>query len=72
MPNTVSIKIRGLAQGENPISLTFDASLLDYPGFQGKGMLSGAIKRSGDRLDLKAEVSADGEFEMHSLRRSLS
>lgn len=63
MPSTILIKNRGLAQGENPISLTFDASLLDYPGFQGKGMLSGMLKRSGDRLDLQAEVFAEGEFE---------
>ncbi|HET6402858.1 MAG TPA: DUF177 domain-containing protein [Candidatus Kapabacteria bacterium] len=63
MTSGILIKVRGLAQGENPISLTFDASLLDYPGFHGKGMLSGTLKRMGDRLDLQAEVSAAGEFE---------
>jgi len=61
--NTVSIKVRGLDQGENPISLLFDATLLEHPGFHGKGVLSGTIRRMGDRLDLQAEVSAEGEFE---------
>ena len=61
--SSISIKVRGLAQGENPISQKFDASVLDYPEFQGKGMLSGALWLIGDRIKLQAEVSAEGEFE---------
>jgi uncharacterized protein len=61
--STISIKVRGLAQGENPISVNFDANLLEFPGFQGKGTLYGTLRRSGDRLDLQGNVSAEGEFE---------
>ena len=61
--SSIFLKVRGLAQGENPISLNFDASLLDFPGFSGKGILTGTLKRSGDRLDMQADASAEGEFE---------
>jgi uncharacterized protein len=61
--HTVTIKVRGLAQGENPVSLDFDASLLDYPAFIRKGNVSGILKRDGDRLDLIANASAEGDFE---------
>jgi uncharacterized protein len=61
--SSVFLKVRGLAQGENPISLGFDAKVLDFPGFSGNGTLSGMLVRSGDRLDLQASVSAEGEFE---------
>ncbi len=55
--------MRGLAQGENPVSLDFNASLLDFPAFSGKGTFTGILKRDGDRLDLLADATADGEFE---------
>jgi uncharacterized protein len=61
--HTIAIKIRGLAQGENPISLGFDASLLDYPPFAGTATVTGVIRRDNDRLDLNATASAEGEFE---------
>jgi uncharacterized protein len=61
--HSVAIKVSGLAQGENPVLLEFDASLLDYPAFSGKGNLLGTLKRDGDRLDLLASVSAEGDFE---------
>ncbi len=63
LPHSVIISVRGLAQGENPVSLNFDASLLDYPAFSGIGNVHGILKRDGDRLDLIAEVSAEGDFE---------
>jgi uncharacterized metal-binding protein YceD (DUF177 family) len=59
----ITIKVRGLAQGENPLSLEFDSSLLDYPAFAGKGTVLGTIRREGDRLDLFGNTSAEGEFE---------
>ncbi len=55
--------MRGLAQGENPVSLDFGASLLDYPAFSGIGNVHGILKRDGDRLDLIANASAGGVFE---------
>lgn len=61
--HAITIKVRGLAQGENPVSLEFDASLLDYPAFAGKATVIGILKREGDRLDLLASASAEGEFE---------
>jgi uncharacterized protein len=61
--NTIAIKVRGLAQGENQVSLQFDTSLLDDPAFSGTGTVTGILKRDGDRLDLHAEVSAEGEFD---------
>jgi uncharacterized protein len=61
--SSIFLKVRGLAQGENSISLSFDASLLDFTAFSGKGTLIGTLKRSGDRLDMHAEVFAEGEFE---------
>jgi uncharacterized protein len=62
-PHTVPIKLRGLAQGDNPVSLEFDASLLDCPPFAGMGTVAGILKRDGDRLHLIATTSAEGEFE---------
>jgi uncharacterized metal-binding protein YceD (DUF177 family) len=62
-PHSVTIKIRGLNQGENPVSLDFDAALLDYPGFEGIGKVEGILRRDSDRLTLDAEVSAEGNFE---------
>src|SRR5438045_6603207 len=60
---TVLLKIRALAQGDNPVELRFDAAKLDYPSFRGEAILLGTIRREGDRLDLKGTVSAEGEFE---------
>jgi len=65
-PNSVSavnLKVRGLSEGENQVELGFDSSLLDYPEFHGKGSLTGIISKSGDRLTLKGEVSAEGDFD---------
>lgn len=59
----IPIKVRGLAQGENPVSLDFDASLLDYPPFAARGHVTGALRRDNDRLDLNATATAEGEFE---------
>lgn len=58
-----SIRVRSLHEGQNPISLEFDASLLEYPDFSGTAKLEGIIDRMGDRLDLRAEVSDEGNFE---------
>src|SRR5579883_376671 len=62
-PPALLIKIRGLSDGDNPIDLSFDAALLDYPEFFNTANLKGIIRKEGDRLDLTAQVSVDGKFE---------
>jgi uncharacterized protein len=61
--DSIPVKLRGLGQGESPVTIDFDEKLLDYPAFSGTGNVSGFLKREGDRLDLEAVVSAEGEFE---------
>ena len=58
----VLLKIRGLAQGENPVELHFDAGKLDFPAFLGQASIKGTIRREGDRLDLTGAVSATGNL----------
>ncbi|HEY3875788.1 MAG TPA: DUF177 domain-containing protein [Candidatus Kapabacteria bacterium] len=59
----VYLKIRGLGQGDTPISLAFDASLLEYPDFSGIANLTGVFHREGETLDLKGKVSSEGHFD---------
>jgi uncharacterized protein len=61
--SAVNLKVRGTSEGENPVELWFDASLLDYPEFHGRGRLVGTISKNADRLTLKGEVSAEGDFD---------
>ncbi len=63
LQKSIPIKVRGLAQGETPVSLNFDAALLDYPPFTATGTMEGILTRDGDRIDLLAKATAVGEFE---------
>ena len=59
----ITIRVRGLADGEHPIALEADAALLDFPEFAGKVKVDGILKRDGERLSIKGVASSKGNFE---------
>ncbi len=59
----ITIRVRGLADGEHPIALEHDAKLLDYHEFEGKVRVDGTLTRSGERIAVRAFASSKGNFE---------
>ncbi len=59
----ITVRVRGLGDGDNPISIKTDGSTLDYPHFRGPVQVIGIIRKDGERLTLDAEASAEGDFE---------
>lgn len=59
----ITIRVRGLDDGEHAIALEHDAKLLDFPEFEGKVRVDGTLIRSGERISIRAVASSKGDFE---------
>jgi len=59
----ITIKVRGIDEGEHKIELEKDAKLLDYPAFTTNVRIVGTLTRSGDRFHLQGQALAKGSFE---------
>lgn len=59
----IRLRVRGLPEGEHPISLTVPASVLGLPAYRRDIALNGTLTKEGEQLRLKLKASAVGDFE---------
>ncbi len=59
----ISIRVRGVAEGDNPVEIHANAEALNYPAFHKTVDIVGKLNREGEHLLLEAVAAAEGEFE---------